>query len=949
MRLIKAIAMLCMALFIAPAFSQEKPKSAQTTNQKLIIDPKVRYGKLSNGLTYYIRHNELPKQRAEFYLVNNVGSMQEEESQRGLAHFLEHMAFNGTKNFPAQDGIQDYTERKGMRFGENLNAYTSFDETVYMLMNVPVDEAGIIDSSLLILHDWSSFLLLRDEDIEKERNVIREEWRSRNGAQSRLWEQQLPKMFPDCKYGVRIPIGKIDIINNFKGDELRAYYKKWYRPDLQAAVIVGDIDVDEVEAKLKKVFSDIAKPIYPAKKEKTIVKDNEVPIFSIAKDKEVTNTQLTIYYKHEQEPEEIKGTLADFLISYNKTVISMIMSERFADIVRKANSPFVSAYADDGDYSVAKTKGAWTTTAIVKPGELQRAMNALVAETESIKKFGFTEAEYDRAKKNILRSYENTYEERDKMQSSTFAEECVRNFTNGEAMPGIEAEYEIIKKIAPDFPLDGINNYATHLFDETRRGGNIVISLTGPDQSDVMYPTEEELFKMFIEATKELIEEKENETVSLELLPELPTPGTIVSEVKDPLFDATVFTLGNGVRVIAKQTDYKADEIKMTATSPGGLTLFKDDKDIWNIKLINNAIMVGGLGKFSATDLSKALAGKNVSLNAGIGDSNENFNGSASPSDLRTLFELIYLQFKGLRVDDEAYKAFLERVKPQLDNAQLNPNIAFSDTVAKVAYNGNPRNRRIKSSDFVNIDYHRMIDMYAERYADASDFVFTFVGNINLDSIRPLLKQYLANAPALYRKEKGDENRITPFVKGINEYHFTRALQTPKTTIGLIYSGQIPYNLKNIIISQLVSQMLDFAYIYKVREQEGASYSVNSEVKLYDFPEGRTTIQVYLEADPAKKDKILNIVKSELDGLANNGPGSDTLLKSVLSIKRARKEILQENDYWLNILDAYYYRGFDGHTEYDKILDGITADDIKSFVKTFLDQGNLIEVVMSPE
>jgi len=936
-----------LLLISAVAFSQNNQQQQQGI-EKLKMDPKLRYGKLDNGLTYYIRHNELPKERAEFYIVQNVGSLQEEETQRGLAHFLEHMAFNGSKNFPAKTGIQDYVESIGMKNGENLNAYTGFEQTVYTLMNAPVATEGVVDSCLLILHDWSSFLLLEDDAIEKERGVIREEWRTRSGAQMRVLEQQLPELMPESKYSVRLPIGDINIINTFPGDVLRNYYKKWYRPDLQAIIIVGDIDVDKVQAKIKKMFADISIPVNPAERKRYGVPDNPSPLVSIAKDKELTNITLEIYYKHETMPDIVKGTIADFLTQYNKAVISQIMSERFADIVQKSNPPFVAAYAGDDYFYISKTKDAWSSGALVKDGNIERAMKALVAETERVKQHGFTEAEYQRARDNILKSYETAYKERDKQQNSVFAQEYIDNFTDGECIPGIEAEYEIIKYIAPNFPLEGVNTFVKELFNETEGGKNIVISLTGPDKADIKYPTKAELLNMFIAASSEKIEIKKEKEISKILIPNLPAPGKIVSEREDPLFGATLFTLSNGVRVAVKKTDNKEDEILMTATSPGGLTLFKDDKDIWNCKVINKAIQIGGLGNFSASDMYKAIAGKNVSLSAGIGDAYEIINGSASPSDLKTLFELIYLQVTSMRQDDDAYKSFEERVKSELENQQLSPWIAFSDTVSATVYNNNPRNERLRAADFDKVNYHRMLEMYNERFADASDFIFTFVGNVNLDALRPFFEQYLATLPSLKRIEKGDENQVTPFVKGKIERHFSRELETPKSTIGLLYSGEMPYNKKNIITSQLLSNILDLVYTEKVRENESASYGVQTSVSMYDFPLGRTSIQIYFDTDPGRTDQIAGIVKTELERIANEGPRENDIKKAVMSILKGRSEIMQENRYWLDIIDTYYYRNFDLHTGYNEILNSITADDIKSFTKAFLDQGNVVEVVMSP-
>jgi zinc protease len=943
---------LCLLYFATDVFAQEKNGTEPSQGmkmEKLIMDPKLRYGKLENGLTYYIRYNKMPEERAEFYIVHNVGSLQEEENQRGLAHFLEHMAFNGTKNFPSEKGIQEYTEGLGMRMGENLNAYTGFEETVYKLMNVPVTDESAVDSCLLILHDWSSFLLLEDHAIEKERGVIREEWRTTRTAQSRMWEQQLPVMYPGSRYGTRLPIGSIDVINNFGGDELRAYYRKWYRPDLQAVIVVGDIDVDAIERKIKSLFADIPAPSADAAPvEPVAVPDNLKPIISIAKDREMTNTVLSIYYKHEKLPYNLRGTIADFITRYTRTVISMIMSERFSEIVQKPNPPFVAAYADDGDFFVSGTKGAWTSTAVVKPGELERAVETLIAETGRVRTYGFTEAEYERAKKNILASYESTWKERDNHQNETFAEEYVRNFTDSECIPGIEAEYEIIKQIVPAFPLDGINMYVRNLFDAENSERNIVISLSGPDRDGVAYPAEDKLFDMFRAASRQDVGAGEEEAVGKVLIPQLPAPGKITEEREDPLFGATVYTLSNGVRVVVKQTDFKEDQILMTGTSPGGTTMFRDDGDTWNLKVINNAIMLGGLGEFSATSLRKALAGKNVSCSVGIGNANENFNGFVSPSDLKTLFELIYLQFTGMRADDGAYLSFEERIKSQLDERQSNPMVSFGDTLTNLAYNGHPRTSRIKSSDFDRVDYHRIIDMYNERYGDASDFVFTFVGNVNKDSIRPLMEQYLATLPSLNRKEKADETMITPFRRGKVASHFSRPLETPKSSVALMYTGEMPYNLKNVITSQMLSQILDLIYMEKVRGDESASYGVQTSVLLYDFPEGRTSIQIFFDTDPAKCDNIINIVKSEIERIAKDGPLQPYVDKSRMSIIKGRAEMKKENNYWLNILDAYYYRNFDAHTEYDSLLKDITADDIKSFAEKFLNQGNEIEVVMSP-
>ena len=953
MKMDKTLKIACLGIMFfslsIPAFSQNRENSDNAMMEKLVIDPNLRYGRLENGLAYYIRHNEKPKGRAEFYLVQNVGSMQEEDHQRGLAHFLEHMSMNGSKNFPAKNGIQDYIEKIGLKIGDNMNAYTGFDETVYMLMNVPIARQGIIDSCLLILHDWAAFLSLDDEAIEKERGVIREEWRTTRTAQMRLWEQQLPVMFPRSRYGKRLPIGILGIIENFPNKELADYYKRWYRPDLQAIIVIGDLDVDKTEAKIKSMFSDIPKPANPEVKDLYIVQDNNIPLVSIAKDKEMTNTVLSLYFKHDKLPFSMKGTIADFMTNYSLAVISIIMRERFADILQRPNPPFVAAMARDGDYSVAKTKGAWNTTAVVKPNELKTAMRALVAETKRVVQFGFTESEYERAKEIIVKEYESAYNERNNQENVAYAQEYIGHFTNLDYIPGIEIEYELIKQVASLMPLEGINSFVNQILSEFAANKNIVISLVGPDMDDLVYPTEQELVTMYMEACMERIVENEEDEISKVLIPELPTPGKIIAETEEPLFGVTQYTLSNGVRVIVKPTPFKQDEIVMNAISPGGSTLFKDERDIWNLKLVNRAILLGGLGEFSASDFRKALAGKKVVCTTGLTPSSEMIAGSATPSDLKTLLEIIYLQFTGIRKDEEAYATFKERSIAELANSDLDPDNMFSDTLKSLAYDNSIRDMRLKAEDMHKTDYNRMIEMYRERFADASDFIFTFVGNIDKDTIRPLLEQYIATLPAINRKDEPDETQITKIHRGKVKKHFSRPLETPKSTIGLMYSGEMPYNLKNIAITQVLNGIFDMLFYDKVRADESASYQVWAEVDVLDFPKGRSSIQIYFDTDPLLQDKMIEVVKSELSKIADEGPSANYLAKSIEMSLVKRQEMVQENDYWLNIISTYYYRNLDAHHTYEEILNSITTDDIRLFTKELLKQGNEIEVVMYPE
>lgn len=915
----------------------------QTAIPSLPIDPKVRYGKLDNGLTYYIRQNAQPKDRADFFIAQNVGSILEEENQRGLAHFLEHMAFDGTKNFPGH-GMDDFTESIGMRGGENFNAYTSFDETVYMIMNAPVTNKNAVDSCLLILHDWSGFITLADTAIAKERNVIREEWRTRQNAQMRILEQQLPKILPDNRYAHRMPIGTIDVIENFKPDELRAYYKKWYRPDLQAIIIVGDVNVDQVETDIKKIFSDIPAPVNPAKREFFTVADNDEPLVAIATDKEASNTILSILYKHEKMPAEMYATVAGLVKDYMESAVETMINERFSEIVQKANPPFVAASASDGDFIITKTKGAFSLAALVKEGDVKRAMDALVTEAERIKRYGFTASEYERARTNILKQYESLFKDRDKQKNRSYTNEYVRHFTDGGYIPGIETEYALISQIAPKLPIEEINRYAKELVGDK----NIIITLSGPEKEGLKYPTEAQLLADFIKA-QQLPVEPYKETVSNEpLIPVLPTPGTIKESKVDPLFGATVMTLSNGVKVVLKHTDFKDDEILMTATSPGGSTLF-GKKDIDNLKIFNEVIGLGGLGNFSATELNKILAGKMVSCSATLGLNSEDLNGNSTPEDVKTLFELIYLCFTAPRIDEEAYLSFEERMKAQLKNLELNPMVAFSDTLTEAIYKNNPRAARITAADFEHINYLRIMQMYKERFADASDFVFTFVGNLNIDAMRPYIEQYLATLPTQGRIEKGNSAEVPAIRKGDYTNIFKRKLETPKASVVNFWSGNIEYNLENILTMSMLKQVLDLVYMEKVREEAGGTYGVQTSGQLSYFPEGQTFFQAYFDTDPAKREQMNKIVITELENIAKSGPREDDFKKTKDNILKRHAENLQENSYWLNTLDNYYFRGFNGETNYIETLNGITPAKIQQFIKKLLKQGNRIEVVMESE
>ena len=916
------------------AFAQQNPP--------LPVDPKVRTGKLDNGLTYYIRQNNLPENRADFYIAQKVGSMQEEDNQAGLAHFLEHMAFNGTTNFPGKSML-NYLQDNGIKFGTNINAYTSFDETVYFMSNIPTTHKNLVDSALLVLYDWSCGIALEEEELENERGVIREEWRTGGGAQQRLWEQLLPKMYVGSKYANRLPIGSIDVINNFKPEEIRAYYHKWYRPDLQGIIIVGDFDADEMEQKVKELFSAIQLDEQRAEREYYPVPDNKEPIVAVATDKEARNTRVTLYYKHDTMPDELRNTQMGYITEYILNAAATMMNQRFAEILQKPDAPFTSAMAYDDDYFVARTKDAWTVVAGSAEDKIEDALAAMVRETERVRQHGFTASEYEVARTNILKGYEDAYNNRDKQRNSSYSQEYVRAFTDGEPIPGIEFEYQFMQAVAPNLPVEAVNQTIRQLISDE----NIVIAITGPEKEGLVYPAEEALLNVLASIQSETIEPYAGEVIDEPLVATPPTPGKIIKTEKDEAMDATVWTLENGMKVILKNTDFKDDQIIMTGTSAGGYSHY-GVQDPVNSRLMANIATLGGVGKFSATDLPKVLAGKTASARPGITLTTQDFNGSSSMKDFETMLQLVHLYFTAPRADNDAFQSFIQRMETQLKNQEAEPMVAFSDSVSSALYGDNPLTKRIKADDLKKVDYNRVMEMYAERFANPGSFVFTFVGNIDEAKVRPVVEQYLASLPG--KAEKGEFVRIPmDFQKGSFENIFQREMQNPKASVFNIITGKTSRDMKNRILMSMFDQILDIIYTEKVREEEGGTYGVYAGGSISRYPEGQTILQIMFDTDPEKMEHLNQLVLDILKEFAENGPRESDFTKVKEYMNKSYNENLKENSYWLNILDNKYFYGEDNHTQYIETVNAITKDDLRNFAKALLDQGNLKTVVMMPK
>ena len=902
-------------------------------------DPNVRIGKLENGLTYYIRHNELPEERADFYIAQKVGSILEEENQRGLAHFLEHMCFNGTTNFPGK-GIINWLETIGVRFGENLNAYTSIDETVYNINNVPVIRDGIVDSCLLILHDWANDLTLAEAEIDNERGVIHEEWRTGQGAMMRMYEQALPKAFEGSKYGHRLPIGTIEVIDNFPYQALRDYYETWYRPDQQGIVVVGDIDVDKVEAKIKELFSPIQMPANAPERKYEQVPDNKEPIITIAKDKEQPSTIIYIWHKHPATPNEAKGNIGYLVQNYMFSMISSMMHARLEELRQSANPPIIQAASGDSDFLLAKTTEAFVGMAVSKDDGIPTALSTLVREIERARKFGFTASEYARAKADYLLMLESAYKERDKMKNNQYVQEYIRHFIDNEPIPGIETEYALMNQLAPNIPVEAINSILPQLIKDE----NIVINIFGPDKEGMVYPTEAEILDILNKTKAEEITAYVDKVSDEPLMKEAPKAGKIVKTEEGP-FGSTALTLSNGVRVVLKTTDFKADEIRMRAFSPGGTSVF-GTKEALQLKMLNSVTGLGGLGNFSNVDLEKVLAGKKATIGATVSGLSEGLNGSCSPKDLETLLQLTYLSFTAPRMDEEAFESFKQRTKASLANQEANPMTALTDTLQMEMYGDHPLAGRVKAEMIDQLDYNRIMEMYKDRFKEAGDFTFLFVGNINLEEAKPLIETYLGGLPTINRKENYQDIQLN-IRKGTHKNLFEKQMETPKATVLNIISGNCEYNLKNDLLMTMLSQTMSMVYLETVREKEGASYGVSAFGQLSRGIKDEALFQIYFDTDPAKREKMEQIVMSELQKVAQEGPRPEHLAKVKEFLLKKHIEDAKENSYWLGQLNNYYWYKTDMNTDYEKLVNDLTAEDVKNFTKALLDQGNIIEITMT--
>ena len=911
--------------------------------QELPMDPAVRYGKLSNGLTYYIRNNQNPKHQADFYIVQRVGSILEEEPQRGLAHFLEHMAFNGTKHFPGKSIIH-YLEKNGAQFGNNIRAYTSFDHTNYNLNGIKVDRWGVVDSCLLILHDWSGCISLEGKEIDAERKVIHEEWRTRANVKDRIYDQTLHDLFPNGnRYAERMPIGLMSVVDHCPYKDLRDYYHKWYRPDLQGIVVVGDVDVDRVEKRIREMWSDIKLDPNAAKREYVQVPDNKKPIVAIAQDKEMTSNKFRISYKYDLMPAEVSLSKQGQKIGYMNMMAMQMINNRIHEKVQKGEAPFLGAQVFDGYYSISQTKKAFTSDANFKFGEWKQAVNGLVYEIKCAWQYGFSDAELERMKASMKTSITMQRNYKDKLANNVYVDKCIAHFLYHQPAMATEAECDLYDEFIDNTTAEEITNYYRSLV----RADNIVLQMEGESREGYTYPTKEEIIKAFYDAWMQDTEAYSYETVKkVDLIKNLPAAGSIVKREKNETFGTTEWQLSNGAKVILKPTPYTKGSISVNAFSEGGTSVLKDE-DVYNFSLINQLPAMGGIGDFTPMDLGKMLTGCTASYNTNVSDFTETFTGGATHKDLKTLMELLYLRFTTVRQDTAAFNRWKANSTIEIQNRLNNPNAVFGDTIHALLYDPNPRTPKA-SMDMVNkVDYDRVCELFLDRFSNAADFTFIISGDINEETLQPLVCQYIATLPAdPDKKETFNATVMNRLRHGRHVQRVELPMQSPRTTVLYNIIAKESYSQQNVITSNLLRLVLDLAYTEKVREEAGGTYGVSCSVVLDRLPKNEMSMMINFNTSQERAKDLLQMTLDILKDIAKNGPSQEAFDKSVKYMRKSHRDFIPSNQFWITALTNNARYGGQELFDFEKDLDAVTPKDIQKMAKKFVKSKQTNEIIL---
>jgi M16 family peptidase len=912
---------------------------------KINNDNTIRKGILPNGMTYYIRHNAQTKGVADFYIAQKVGSILEEKRQRGLAHFLEHMAFNGTKHFPGntlQPGIVAWCESVGIKFGANLNAYTSVDQTVYNISAAPVTREGVIDSCLLILNDWSHELLLTDKEIDKERGVIEEEWRTRRSgmAMQRLSEQAMPIIYAGTKYSDCMPIGNIDIVRTFPYNDLRDYYSKWYRPDLQAIIVVGDINEDKIEEKIKKLFAKIPLPQNPAHRIYYPIGNNEKMILYTATDKEQPTVNFTLYMKRDVTPKQERNTIQNYADDYKTNILRMAINDRLEELSRTKNAPFISASVRSGNFFLASTKDAFELSGVLKEGKALEAIQLLVGEVERARANGITIDELKRGKAEMLSYAENDYNDRSNRRNGEFVEQCVQNFLEETPIIEPEKELEIVRKLDKTVTIDDVNALAKTIITNQ----NQVVTMFGPDKNTFKMPTNSSIENAILKAQKQhYTPYKTQNTLTERLITKLPKPGSIISE-RTYKYGYTEFTLSNGLKVYVRPTNFEPDEVNLKLFSLGGKNIYPDS-EMPNLTYLMAGATIGGVAQYNDLTLEKMLAGKTATVTPFIDNDTRGMAGTSNVKDTKTLLELVYLYFTQPRKDPQAFKNLMEQQQEFLTNAHVNPMLAYNDTLHKVAYATN-RMASMDKEQLKRVNYNRIMHIYKELFANAANFKLILTGNININKLKPLLCQYIATLPSNNTKETIGTYE-PKLVDGKKTYIFHKKQTTPTAITTIVIKGKMEYNNRNELLMDAIGQLLRIVYTEKVREDKGGTYSVQASGNLQHHPNDEALLRIAFQTDPQKYNDLIPIVYKELEKMATEGPSQQDLDKVKAYELKVYNQVLRMNNYWEYVLYTDLYNGIDVDTDFRYIVENMTCGDIRTTLRNLLNQNNCIEVTMT--
>ena len=911
--------------------------TAQDLAAPLPVDPQVTVGTLPNGIRYFVRRNGRPEQRVELRLVVEAGSVLEDDDQLGLAHFVEHMAFNGTRRFAKQD-LVNYLESIGMRFGPDLNAYTSFDETVYMLQ-VPTDSADIVRQAFRILEDWAHGVAFDSAEIERERGVVIEEWRQGRGAGARIRDQQLPVILRGSRYAERLPIGTTDVLEGFAHDALRRFYRDWYRPDLMTVVAVGDLDPDTAVALIRAHFGGIpaapgprARPTYP-------VPDHAEPLFTVASDPEQTTSNVAVYFK---QPLRVIETVGAYRRQVIEQLFLAMLNARLYERSQEADPPFIGAGSGQGRF--VGPKEAFTMGATVAEGGILRGLEAVLTEAERVGRFGFTQVELDRTKARRLRGLERSYDERANTDSWIYADEYVRHVVGREPIPGIAAELDLHRQFLPEVTLDDVNGLGRVWITTVNR----VVVASGPAKDDVPLPTSEALAGVFADVLAKDVTAYADTLGSVPLVATRPTPSPVVSERRIEEIGVTEWTLGNGVRVVLKPTDFKADEIVMRAVSPGGTSLATDE-DAVSADRATMIVSVSGAGAFSDVELGKVLAGKVARATPFIGDEEEGFSGNASPRDLETMLQLVYLYATAARRDSAAFASLNARLTAFVENRSQSPEAAFGDTLLVTLAQGHPRGRPMTPQLVAEADLDVALAFYRDRFADLGDFTFFFVGNVDPAVLRPLVETWLGGLPSAGRKETWRDIGMRP-PTGIVRKVVRRGLE-PKARTQFVFTGPFTDSREHRHAMRSMRDALQIRLREVLREDMGGVYGVGVGASSSIIPDTTFQVTIGFGADPARLDELVEAVVAEIRALQTAGPSDSVLQKVKESQRRSLETSMRENRYWLGQLVAAQRYGTDPRNllSYEELISALSADDIRRAAQLYIRLDNYVQVTLMPE